>query len=187
MNLTEEERTFLLREARTAIESALRGESLPPSETDSPSAALRAEGASFVTLTMHGRLRGCIGSLQAYRSLLEDVRTHAVDAALRDPRFASLRPEELPAIEIEISRLTAPQPLPYTTPEDLIAHLRPRVDGVILQDGLRRATFLPQVWDSLPDPEQFLSELCLKMGAPPDLWRRKSLTVQVYQVEEFHE
>jgi AmmeMemoRadiSam system protein A len=104
---------------------------------------------------------------------------------VEDPRFPPLRPEELPAIEIEVSRLTEPVPLHYDRPEDLPKALHPGVDGVILEDGFRRATFLPQVWDELPDPEEFLSHLCMKMGAHPDLWRRKMLNVQVYHVEEF--
>jgi len=115
------------------------------------------------------------------------VREHAIAAALQDYRFPPVQPEELGSIEIEVSRLTRPQPLPYDGPADLIAKLRPGVDGVILQDGFRRATFLPQVWEKIPAPEQFLSELCLKMGAPADLWRRKPLEVSTYQVEEFHE
>ena len=98
-----------------------------------------------------------------------------------------MQPEELPEIEIEISYLNAPQPLVYTSPEELPDLLRPGVDGVILRDGMRRATFLPQVWEKLPDAESFLAHLCSKMGAPANLWRKKVLSAAIYQVEEFHE
>ena len=136
---------------------------------------------------MRGDLRGCIGALEAYQPLAEDVREHAVAAALNDYRFPPVQVAELNGISLEVSRLTAPVPLEYTSPEDLVAKLRPGVDGVILRDGGRRATFLPQVWEKLPDAENFLANLCHKMGASPDLWRRKHLEVLTYQVEEFHE
>jgi uncharacterized protein len=119
--------------------------------------------------------------------LLEDVREHAVAAALNDYRFTPVRPLELPHIRIEVSRLTFPQVLAYKTPGELLTSLRPMVDGVILRDGSRRATFLPQVWEKLPEPEMFLAHLCQKMGVSPDLWQRRLLQVQVYQVEEFNE
>ncbi|PWH18135.1 MAG: AmmeMemoRadiSam system protein A [Anaerolineae bacterium] len=185
--LTQEEKTILLRLARQAIETGVRGEPLPALDLLSLPAALQAQGASFVTLTLDGRLRGCIGALEPYQPLAEDVREHALAAALRDPRFPPVTPAELPRIHIEISRLTRPRPLPYTDVQDLLNRLTPGVDGVILRDGWRRATFLPQVWAQLPDKEEFLAHLCLKMGVAPDLWRRKTLEVQTYQVEEFHE
>jgi AmmeMemoRadiSam system protein A len=148
---------------------------------------LRAPGASFVTLTVEGVLRGCIGALEPYQSLAEDVREHARAAALEDYRFPPVSPEELERINIEVSRLTTPQPLGYSEPDQLPGLLRPGVDGVVLMDGYRRATFLPQVWEKLPNPIDFLEHLCVKMGASPDLWKRKKLEVLIYQVEEFHE
>lgn len=185
--LTEEERRYLLELARATIERATRGEPLPALDQARLTPRLRAEGASFVTLTRDGQLRGCIGALEPYQPLAEDVREHAAAAALDDFRFPPVTPEEVPHLHIEISRLTRPQPLAYTTPDELPARLRPGVDGVVLRDGPRRATFLPQVWEQLPDPAEFLAHLCWKMGAPPDLWRRKLLEVFTYQVEEFHE
>lgn len=185
--LTPEERSILLRLAREAIEDAVTGHPLKPLDLQSLPPALRQPGATFVTLTRQGELRGCIGTLEAYQPLAEDVREHAVGAALQDYRFPPVQPEELPEIKIEISRLTPPQPLHYETPEQLLTLLRPGVDGVILRDGLQRATFLPQVWEKLPEPADFLNHLCLKMGAPASLWRHKHLQVYVYQVEEFHE
>ena len=185
--LTQEEKQLLLKLARQALESGVRGQPLPPLDPVTLTPTLRAEGASFVTLTERGELRGCIGALEPSQSLAEDVREHAIAAALQDYRFPPVEEHELPQIEIEVSRLTLPEPLEYTTPEDLLARLRPGADGVILQDGFRRATFLPQVWEKVSDKEEFLSHLCLKMGASPDLWRRKHLEVLVYHVEEFHE
>ncbi len=185
--LTSEERTILLKLARQAMESAVRGKRREPLELDNFPDNLRSNGATFVTLTREGELRGCIGTLEAQTSLAEDVREHAIAAALQDFRFPPVQATELPDINIEISRLTKPQDLDYETPGDLLAHIRPQIDGVIISDGWHRATFLPQVWDKIPEPETFLSHLCLKMGVSPDLWRSKKLRVQVYQVEEFHE
>jgi AmmeMemoRadiSam system protein A len=115
------------------------------------------------------------------------VREHAVAAALEDPRFPPVKERELNTIEIEVSRLTPPIPLEYKDATDLLSKLRPHVDGVILRDAFRRATFLPQVWEKISDPAEFLDNLCYKMGANPDLWRRKHLDVLTYQVEEFRE
>ena len=185
--LTLEEKQTLLRLARQALELGVRGEKLPPLDRDSLSPQLRAEGASFVTLTVRGDLRGCVGALEAYQPLVEDVREHAIAAALSDYRFPPVQVSELEGISIEVSRLTAPVRLEYASPEDLVSKLRPGVDGLILRDGNRRATFLPQVWEKLPGADDFLGNLCLKMGVPPDLWRRKHLDVETYQVEEFHE
>jgi AmmeMemoRadiSam system protein A len=185
--LTLEEKQTLLRLARQALELGVRSEKLPPLDMDSITPRLRADGASFVTLTARGNLRGCIGALEAYQPLAEDVREHAVAAALDDYRFPPVQVGELNGIQIEVSRLTAPVPLEYASPEELPAKLRPGVDGVILRDGSRRATFLPQVWEKLPEAENFLDNLCHKMGAAPNLWRYKHLEVLIYQVEEFHE
>lgn len=186
-NLTAEEKDTLLELAREALEAGVKGQKLPPLDPDSLSPRLRAEGASFITLTIDGNLRGCIGALKPYQPLAEDVREHAIAAALQDFRFPNVEPDELPQIAIEVSRLTPPTPLEYTTPKDLLSKLRPGIDGVVLRDGPRRATFLPQVWDKLSDPADFLANLCYKMGASPDMWRVKHLDVLVYQVEEFHE
>ena len=185
--LTAEEKQYLLKLARKSLESGVCGENLPQVDVNTLSDRMRSSGASFVTLTRHGNLRGCIGALEPYQSLAEDVREHAVAAALDDYRFQPVSPEELSEIEIEVSRLTYPEPLDYKLPEELLQRLRPGIDGVILHDGPRRATFLPQVWEKIPDTGVFLSQLCMKMGASPDTWRKKKLRVEIYQVEEFHE
>ncbi len=185
--LTLEEQKTLLRMAREAMERGVKGEKLPPVDESMLTPHLREAGASFVTLTVRGQLRGCIGALEPYQSLAEDVREHAIAAALEDPRFPAVSERELDRIEIEVSRLTRPVPLEYKDANDLLSKLRPHVDGVILRDSFRRSTFLPQVWEKIPDPAEFLNNLCYKMGASPDLWRTKHLDVLTYQVEEFRE
>ncbi len=187
-SLTPEERQLLLQLARQSIERAVCGIPHPPPDLKKLPPRLVEDGVCFVTLTTEdGELRGCIGGLEARQPLALDVCEHAVAATLEDYRFRPVCPEEVPHLRIEISRLTTPVPLEYDRPEDLPALLHPGEDGVILMDGMRRATFLPQVWEKLPEPTAFLSHLCRKMGAPADLWRVKKLKVYVYHVEEFHE
>jgi uncharacterized protein len=186
--LSNEDRRKLLQIARKSIEMRVCGQEQPALELDQLPSALRENGVCFVTLTMpDGDLRGCIGGLEATRPLALDVRDHAAAAALEDYRFLPVRPDEVPLLHIEISRLTSPEPLAYEHPEALPKLLHPHIDGVVIHDGIRRATFLPQVWEKLPDSSAFLSHLCQKMGAPADLWRRKKLQVEIYHVEEFQE
>jgi len=185
--LSLEEQQALLRMAREAMECGVRGKKLAPLDDRSLSTHLREKGASFVTLTIRGQLRGCIGVLEAYQPLAHDVREHAIAAALEDPRFPPVREDELNRIQIEVSRLTRPVPLEYKDAADLLSKLRPHVDGVILRDGGRRATFLPQVWEKIPDPADFMDNLCYKMGVSDNTWRIKPLQVLTYQVDEFHE
>lgn len=185
--LTLEEKNILLRMAREAIECGVRGEKLVPLDESTLPPRLCEEGATFVTLTIDGELRGCIGALEPYQSLAEDVREHTVAAALEDPRFPPVSERELKRIRIEISFLTRPVRLEYQDAKDLLSQLRPHVDGVILRDTTRRSTFLPQVWEKIPDPVEFLNNLCYKMGVDADLWQKKHLDVFVYQVKEFHE
>jgi AmmeMemoRadiSam system protein A len=185
--LTVEEKQTLLDVARHALECGVRGEPLPPTIDNRLTKKLKAVGASFVTLTINGNLRGCIGALEPYQSLVEDVREHTVAAALEDFRFPRVQENELASIQIEISRLTIPIALKYTDGNDLLTRLHPGIDGVILRNGIHRATFLPQVWEKIPDPEEFLANLCYKMGDLPDTWRHNVLDVMIYHVEEFHE
>jgi AmmeMemoRadiSam system protein A len=185
--LSRDERYFLLDLARRTIKKAVTGHAGAEVSGEAIPRVLQENGASFVTLTIASELRGCIGTLEAYQPLYRDVADHARQAALEDYRFPPVSTEEVPLLEIEISRLTPPVPLRYSSPADLPALLHPNLDGVILKDGGRRATFLPQVWEQLPDVGLFLSHLCQKMGAQPDLWRRKVLEVSIYHVEEFSE
>ena len=185
--LNGDERGLLLQIARRALEACVCGRSLPRLDWDTLPDSFREPGATFVTLTRHGQLRGCIGALEAHLPLAEDVCLHTQAAALEDYRFLQVTPDELPEIMIEISRLTSPQPLAYEGHEDLISKLHPGIDGVVLQDGFRRATFLPQVWEKISTPELFLGHLCQKMGIATNAWRNRKLEVFTYQVEEFHE
>lgn len=185
--LTDGEKQTLLRLAREAMEYGVLEKKLPPLDKNSLTPILLEDGTSFVTLTIDNNLRGCIGALDAYQPLVEDVREHAIAAALEDPRFRPVEENELSSIKLEVSRLTAPHLLEYSSSEDLLAKLNPHLDGVILKAGQRRATFLPQVWEKIPNPVDFLNQLCAKMGAKPNLWREIKLDVYIYQVEEFHE
>ena len=151
---------------------------------------LDAPGASFVTLTSGrapgGALRGCIGSLEARRPLRADVEANAVAAALHDPRFAPLTARELDDTVVEVSVLSVPAALPAADEAELLARLRPGVDGVVLSACGRRATFLPQVWEQLPDPADFLARLRRKAGLPADYWGR-DVVVETYTVTAWQE
>ncbi len=142
---------------------------------------------TFVTLKIDGKLRGCIGSLTSQETVLDNIRRNALNAAFHDPRFAALSREELDRTEIEVSILSEPQPLAYQNGPDLIAKLRPHVDGVIIRKGQASATFLPQVWEQLPQPDDFLNHLCLKAGLSSDAWQGAELEVLTYQVQYFEE
>ncbi len=144
-------------------------------------------GGTFVTLTKKGRLRGCIGNLVSEKTVISGIKTHAVSAAFRDPRFPPVSFAEMDDIKISISILTRPKPLDYQDGPDLISRLRVNVDGVILRQGKAEATFLPQVWSQLPRPEQFLSQLCRKAGLPQNAWTKTKLEIQTYQVQYFEE
>ena len=152
---------------------------------ENPHAWLDTPGAAFVTLTQQGALRGCIGSLTAYRSLREDVAANAVNAAVRDPRFPALTADELPDTHIEVSVLSAPEPYPFTDRADALSRLRPGVDGLTLEYGSHRGTFLPQVWDSLSKPDDFLANLVRKAGLPAGWWddgaRLSRYTVKAFE------
>jgi hypothetical protein len=151
--------------AREAIARALGGP--PGAPGPAPQAPwLRQAGATFVTLNKDGRLRGCIGSLQAARPLADDVAANALGAAFRDPRFPKVTREEWPRCELEVSLLSPPRPLPFADEADLLAQLKPGEDGIILEHDGKRATFLPQVWEGLPEPRRFLEELMKKAGIP---------------------
>ncbi|MFZ2855355.1 MAG: AmmeMemoRadiSam system protein A [Rhodocyclaceae bacterium] len=152
----------------------------------SVTAELAAPGASFVTLTQGGKLRGCIGSLQPYRPLAADVAGNAVTAAFHDSRFPPLSAKELAHTRVEVSLLTPAEPMAFVDEADALARLRPGVDGVILICGERRSTFLPQVWESLPEARQFMTQLKLKAGLPADYWDGK-ISLARYGVQKWKE
>jgi AmmeMemoRadiSam system protein A len=133
----------------------------------------RRPGACFVTLMREGSLRGCIGTLRAHRPLAEDVRSNATGAAFRDPRFPPLKADEFPAVSIEVSLLTPLEPLRFADEPDALRQLRPGVDGVVFEYGRHTSTFLPQVWEGLREPADFLAHLKYKAGLPPDFWDRE--------------
>jgi AmmeMemoRadiSam system protein A len=185
--LSTDEKKILLKLARAGLEATVTGQAARAVDPGGLTPNLLRPGCCFVTLTIQGELRGCIGGLQAEQPLWQEVRQRAGHAAQRDYRFLPVTRDELPEIEIEVSVLTPPEPLAYDTPASLPGRLRPLVDGVVLRQGPQRATFLPQVWEHVPDPEQFLSLLCQKLGARPDAWRHTHLDVEIYQVEKFTE
>ena len=172
----------LLAHARSAIAQRLGIPTAPMLQAP----FLADPGATFVTLKVDGELRGCVGSLQPRRPLGEDVRANAQAAAFDDPRFPPLARAEFDALEVEVSVLSASAPIVVASERELHAQLRPGIDGVTLQWGGRRATFLPQVWESLPDPREFLSHLKRKAGLPLDFWSDE-LAISRYTVEKFTE
>jgi AmmeMemoRadiSam system protein A len=182
--LSNEDRAILLDVARRSIEYGLQYQSpLTVDAADYPE-TLRPLRATFITLEIDDHLRGCIGTLEARSPLVQDVAEHAFAAAFEDPRFFPLRTEEFPRLDIHISVLSPPEPMEFSSEDELLAQLRPGVDGLILRLGQRRATFLPSVWDSLPDPYVFLAQLKQKAGLPLDFWSPE-LTAERYTTESF--
>lgn len=147
---------------------------------------LHKHGATFVTLTQHGDLRGCIGSLEAWRPLAQDVHENALAAAFRDPRFAPLTADELPITRVEVSLLTPAEPIFFTSEADALAQLLPNVDGVIFTAGQHRSTFLPQVWEQLPGPATFMAHLKQKAGLPANYWG-SDVRLERYRVKKWKE
>jgi len=185
--LTEDEGHYLLSVARKTIEQRLSSQNeQTQSDADLSSKFLEQRG-TFVTLTTGGALRGCIGHIIPQESLIEGIRVNAINAAFQDPRFPPLTGEEWEKVKVEISILTEPKPLAYTDAQDLLQKLRPEIDGVIIRKGYHQSTFLPQVWDQLPQKEEFLSQLCRKAGLGSDAWKQGDLEVSTYQVQAFEE
>ncbi|MEW6753638.1 MAG: AmmeMemoRadiSam system protein A [Candidatus Latescibacterota bacterium] len=165
-----DERCILLQVARQSVRYGVDcGLPLVVRAADYPPPLQRCQ-ATFVTLRVAEELRGCIGTCLPVRPLVEDVAHNAYAAGFLDPRFAPLSGLELPGLHIHISLLSVPEPMSFTSEEELLAQVRAGVDGLLLEEGVRRGTLLPAVWDSLPDPRQFLRHLKLKAGLPPDYW-----------------
>lgn len=180
--MTAELGTTLLGIARATIADALGS----AARADESAPRLHAPGASFVTLTQQGELRGCIGTLAAQRSLLADIKANALAAAFHDPRFAPLQREELNGTEVEVSLLSAIQPIAFASETEALATLRPGVDGVVLEYRHYRSTFLPQVWEQLPAPGMFLAQLKRKAGLPADFWA-EDIRLSCYSVSKWRE
>ncbi|MCI4679171.1 AmmeMemoRadiSam system protein A [Rhodoblastus acidophilus] len=172
----------LLGLARASIASAFA----PAACADQTASWLRDNGACFVTLMQDGDLRGCIGSIEAYRPLLEDVTANARASAFRDPRFPPLGADELDSTRIEVSLLSAREPLPARSEAEALERIRPHVDGIVLEWGRHRGTFLPQVWEALPDGRDFLGHLKLKARLPKDFWSDE-IRLYRYQVAKWSE
>jgi AmmeMemoRadiSam system protein A len=178
------ERVILLRIAYQSIRSGLETRHPASVSVDGVPARLSARRASFVTLHADEKLRGCIGSLEPRTSLAEDVSYNAYAAAFRDTRFQPLRADEFETLSLEISVLSAPEIIEFNSESSLLGVVRPGIDGLILQEGDFRSTFLPSVWESLPDPAQFLNHLKLKAGLASDYWSA-SVRVWRYTTESF--
>jgi AmmeMemoRadiSam system protein A len=183
--LTADQGETLIRLARRALEERIGGaageQPAPPIDPE-----LNQPGASFVTLTKDGALRGCIGTPEAHSPLAEDVQENAIRAALMDPRFPAVTADELDRLEIEVSVLTPPRILDCS-PEERGERIRPAIDGVLLVAGFHRGLLLPQVWDKIPKLEDFMAILCQKAGLSPSAWRRPDTELRVFQVQAFHE
>jgi len=173
--------------ARQTISESLGKKSISVDPQTHADSAFQDHRGTFVTLTINKQLRGCIGNLDATESILAGIKRNAINAAFHDPRFSQLKAHELNQVDIEISILTEPERLEYGDSKDLLSKLRVHVDGVILRKGSASATFLPQVWEQLPRPEQFLSHLCMKAGLPGDDWEKSRLEILTYQVQYFEE
>lgn len=172
--------------ARNAIGAYFQGSAIDKNQLLSLYPDLAQQGATFVTLTLHGRLRGCIGSIIAHQSLIDDLISNAHSAAFRDPRFSPLSAEEFKEIDIEVSLLTPPMEVTYSDADELIRIIRPNIDGVILRMGNHQATFLPQVWEELKDFESFFAHLGLKAGIGNDPLSYHP-DIYTYQVEKYKE
>ncbi len=182
MSLNNANRQYLLELAQNSIEHGLQTGQQLKIDLDIYPKELTAQGASFVTLKINHQLRGCIGRLVAARPLIEDIAENAFRAAFKDHRFLPLETYEFEQLKIHLSILTPSEPMLFSSERDLLSQLQPGIDGLILQEDLFHGTFLPSVWESLPEPEQFLRNLKQKAGLPPDYWS-KNIQVYRYQVE----
>lgn len=181
--LSLEQKTALLQIARQEIESRL---GIAHKKRINVPKGLDFKAGAFVTLTIDGDLRGCIGCIEPRMTLLECVKENAANAAFEDPRFQPLQKQELKVLRVEISVLSVPKKLDFSSPEDLLEKIRVGIDGVILDFGHGlHSTFLPQVWEQIPDKQDFLAHLSRKVGMPSDAWKKAE--VYIYTVEAFGE
>ncbi|CAB5125909.1 hypothetical protein D3OALGA1CA_2894 [Olavius algarvensis associated proteobacterium Delta 3] len=184
--LDDADRALLMRLARSTVAAELKKEEAVRQPEPLPP-VLRQKRGCFVTLHKKGMLRGCIGTIEPVKPLAEGIAENAINAAFFDPRFPALSPEEYGEVDLEVSLLTVPEILEFRDSSDLLEKLEPGVHGVILSKGWHRATFLPQVWDQIPDKKVFLQHLCQKAGMEKDCWTDPDVEVQVYTAEHFSE
>ena len=188
-SVSRKEALALLRLARVSIAAKFKGK-IEDAEflfIDIPEVFLTQKKGVFVTLHKKGHLRGCIGNIEPMKTLVNGVKDNAISAAFKDSRFSPLTSDELTLIDIEISILSTPEKMTYQDPRDLLSHLNPGVDGVIIEKDHCKATFLPQVWEQLPEAADFLDYLCVKAGLPANEWKKGGLTLHTYQVQSFGE
>jgi AmmeMemoRadiSam system protein A len=185
--LTDQEGKYLLELARKTIELELFKDKSLAQGDEFYSPKFSEKRGTFVTITINDNLRGCIGHIIPQETLLEGIKENAINAAFKDPRFPPLSKREWEHIKVEISILTDPRILSYVDADDLLKKIRPNVDGVIIRKGYYQATFLPQVWEQLPDKKEFFTHLCLKAGMDGDEWKKGKLEVHTYQVQAFEE
>ena len=184
--LSQQEKNYLLKLARKSLNHYFEtSQILKVDESDIPE-SLKKEQGVFVTLTKDDKFRGCIGYIEPVKELYLAVIDNAISAAVNDNRFLPVTQEELKDIKIEISVLSIPQVLDVPADERLVK-LRPLIDGVVLEEGNRRSTYLPQVWEDLNNPEDFLSSLCQKGGWNLNCWQSDEVKLYTYQAEVFHE
>jgi len=184
MSLNKEQQEVLLKLARQSIENGYKtGHPLGVDLRDYPPELVKP-AATFVTLEKKRQLRGCIGMLEAVLPLVEDVVENAFSAAFKDPRFPPVEKNEIDELDIHISILGKPEPIHFASEQELLDQIRPHIDGLILQEGSQRGTFLPSVWETLPDKKQFLRHLKNKAGLPADYWS-DAIKVHRYTTEMF--
>ena len=181
------DKKFLLETARQTIERREKKIWLSKEQVENLSYDMKVKKGGFVTLTINGNLRGCIGYILPMYPLYHTVIDNAYNAAYSDPRFPPVTKAEMEKLHIEISVLSVPEKLEYTSSQDLLEKLQPLKDGVILKKGFYSSTFLPQVWEQLPDKKEFLQHLCMKAGLGPDEWEEGFLEVEIYHAEVFEE
>ena len=184
VKLSDQQQRQLLDIARRSIAEGFDTGAPLPLQLEGLEPEMREPAAVFVTLTQAGELRGCVGSLQAHDPLVRAVANSAFNSAFLDRRFAPLRRDELESTDIEISVLSAMQELPLESRDELLQNLEPGIDGLVIEEGDRRATFLPQVWDKIDTPEAFVEQLMLKAGLPAGHWS-KDIRVQRYRTLSF--
>ena len=184
VNISKDHGRELLLLARNTIARRLGKSGESPHESH---AEFLQKRGTFVTLKKDGRLRGCIGNIDPVYSIEDGIKNNAISAAFNDHRFSPLSEDELQDLDISVSILTPAIQLNFTDAADLCAQLRPGIDGVILRSGGASATFLPQVWEQLPEAEQFLSHLCQKAGMAENAWKGGDVEISVYQVQNFAE
>ncbi len=181
------DRRFLLKLARDSVREAAASGGLPPLSPENLAPELKTPKGVFVTLTKHGELRGCIGHITARMPLYRAVAENARNATLEDPRFPRVKPAEVNQLEIEISVLTDPKSLAFSSPDDLLSKLNPHADGVVLRISAGVATYLPQVWEQIPEKVEFLDSLAEKAGGRAGDWRKPGTAIAIYHVESFRE